>query len=985
MNPAELEQARALFALALEQTVAERPAFLDQACQDRPELRANVEALLSAADRSADASASPTVPHPADQTASETNDATGSTIGPYKLLQLIGEGGFGSVFMAEQQHPVRRRVALKIIKLGMDTRAVIARFDAERQALAMMDHPNIAKILDAGETATGRPYFVMELVKGIPITQYCDMNKLPTEARLNLFVAVCNALQHAHQKGIIHRDIKPSNILVTLHDGNPVPKLIDFGIAKATQARLTEMTLFTEFRQFIGTPAYMSPEQAEMSGLDVDTRSDIYSLGVLLYELLTGTTPFDPKELRAAGYAEIQRIIREVDPPRPSTRLSTLGVPLATIAANRDVEPRKLSQMVRGELDWIVMKALEKDRTRRYESAGELARDVGRHLEDQPVEACPPSAKYRLHKFLKRNRALTLTSAAIVAVAVAATTTYIHGISAEQRKTESALTEARNQRAEAEKEQKIAGHQRDEAQKQEAIAASINAFLANMLASADPQRLLGDKVTVVQAIEVAAGQLDSSGGKMDPVVEALLRTTIGMTLCELSRYNQAEPHLRRALEIHRRMSPAGDVETARSLDYLATVCMNQNRSAEAEALLREALGIYDRTLPKGDPEIANVLSDLANVLAVRNQPKEAEELYRRALQIRRERLSANHPDLARNLSNLAALLVDQNRLEEAEQLYRQSLEIFAQSPGAGLPDSAGAMSNLAVVLRLRNKPDEAETMFRAAIDGMRRVLPPGHPNIAASLAGLGELMRTENKLVEAEKLFREALAIDRGSLPADHPNVARELGSLARVVASMNRPEEAEGLYREALAIDRKSLAAGHPALAVHLNNLALLLGRQGKLKEAEKLCREALDIRRAALPADHPDTAETLNGLGNLLMRQNRPQEAEPLFLEALAINRRILPRGHPYIAANLNNLGVLKARLNKGEEAEKFYREAIEIDSALPVAPNPAVARDMNNLANLLNREGRADEAAALRVSAATASEATTQPAGGNNGSPP
>jgi len=352
-------------------------------------------------------------------TASSPTERPGSAIGPYKLLQEIGEGGFGVVYMAEQEQPVRRRVALKIIKLGMDTKQVIARFEAERQALAMMEHPNIARVLDAGATENGRPYFVMELIRGIPIVEYCDANSLTTRERLDLFIGVCSALQHAHQKGVVHRDIKPSNVMVTLHDGEPVPKVIDFGIAKAMQQRLTEKTLFTEYGQFIGTPAYMSPEQAGMSGLDVDTRSDIYSLGVLLYELLTGTTPFEAESLRSAAYGEIQRIIREDEPPRPSTRLSTLGGALTDIAKHRNTDPGALARLIRGDLDWITMKALEKNRSRRYGSASELAADIGRHLTNEAVLARPPSTGYRARKFVRRHRVGVGVAGLLVGVLVA--------------------------------------------------------------------------------------------------------------------------------------------------------------------------------------------------------------------------------------------------------------------------------------------------------------------------------------------------------------------------------------------------------------------------------------------------------------------------------------------------------------------------------------------------------------------------------------
>jgi eukaryotic-like serine/threonine-protein kinase len=418
----------AIFEAVLElETKEDRAKYLLQACGEDKELRSNVESLLKADQRAGtflerplagNAIAAPMDSAPSTKTERKSpTEEPGDHIGRYKLLQKIGEGGCGTVYMAEQEEPVRRRVALKIIKVGMDTRQVIARFEAERQALAMMDHPNIARVLDAGATDAGRPFFVMDLVRGIRITDYCDQNKLTTEQRLELFLHVCHAIQHAHQKGIIHRDIKPSNILVTLHDSVALPVIIDFGVAKATEQRLTEKTLFTAFEQFIGTPAYMSPEQAEMSRLDIDTRSDIYSLGVLLYELLTGKTPFDPKTLMDSGLEAMRRTIREIDPSRPSTRLSEMEqTDLTTVAARRHVEPVKLIHLLRGDLDWIVMKCLEKDRTRRYETANGLALDVERYLRNEPVLARPPSRVYRVQKLIRRNK---LVFAATTALALA--------------------------------------------------------------------------------------------------------------------------------------------------------------------------------------------------------------------------------------------------------------------------------------------------------------------------------------------------------------------------------------------------------------------------------------------------------------------------------------------------------------------------------------------------------------------------------------
>src|SRR5437868_4000967 len=427
--PADLQKARELFLHAVGKLPPEQwDGYVGEACRGDAELEQQVGRLLqvhreagSFLDRPAAAlgATAAFTPVPGEEAAADLlRELPGTVIGPYKLLQQIGEGGMGTVFMAEQTQPVQRKVALKIIKPGMDSRQVIARFEAERQALAMMDHVNIARVLDANATEAGRPYFVMELVHGVPITKYCDDNRLTPRQRLELFVPVCQAIQHAHQKGIIHRDVKPSNVMVTLYDGKPVPKVIDFGVAKATEQKLTERTLFTQYGTMVGTLEYMSPEQAEMSALGVDTRSDIYSLGVLLYELLTGSTPLTHKRMKEAAFAEILRMIKEEEPPKPSTRLSDSGAALASISAQRQMEPAKLTKLVRGELDWIVMKCLEKDRNRRYETANSIAADLQRYLNDEPVQACPPSTGYRLKKLMRRHKGPALAASLVVLVLV---------------------------------------------------------------------------------------------------------------------------------------------------------------------------------------------------------------------------------------------------------------------------------------------------------------------------------------------------------------------------------------------------------------------------------------------------------------------------------------------------------------------------------------------------------------------------------------
>ncbi len=588
------QSVKAVFDEAVEiASPAERQAYLDRACAEDPGVRSNVEALLRAYEAAGNflENSAATVPeHP-------ITEGPGAVIGPYKLLQQLGEGGMGAVFMAEQTQPVQRKVALKVIKPGMDSRQVLARFEAERQALALMDHPNIARVLDAGATESGLPYFVMELVKGVPITRYCDERRLTPRQRLELFVPVCRAVQHAHQKGIIHRDLKPSNVLVALYDGQPVPKVIDFGVAKATGPKLTERTLFTEFGQVVGTLEYMSPEQAELNQLDVDTRSDVYSLGVLLYELLTGTTPLGHGRLREAPLLEVLRLIREEEPPRPSTRLST-AEHLPSIAASRGVEPRKLSGLVRGELDWVVMKCLEKDRDRRYETATGLAGDIERYLADEPVQACPPSAWYRFRKLARRNKgALAAAVAAALVVLLAGVGLGISNvlISRERDEKVTALEQARlNEEA--------ANQQRGEAQEnlKDALAA-----VDRMLTRVSEERLQevphGEPLRrdlLQDALEFYQRFLARKGG--DPAIRretALAYRRMGSIYFELGRCVEAEEAYRKAFamldELHAE-SPLEPRMLGELVSYyigFSWVLANRGKYEEQEEALRHGVAV----------------------------------------------------------------------------------------------------------------------------------------------------------------------------------------------------------------------------------------------------------------------------------------------------------------------------------------------------------------------------------------------------------
>ena len=554
-----------VFAEALAWPPEDRSHRLDEACGGDARLRAEVESLLEAHAQAGPFMAEPSV-EPAES--ESLGEGAGTTVGRYRLLQLIGEGGFGAVFMAEQREPVKRTVALKIIKLGMDTKQVIARFEAERQALAMMDHPSIAKVLDAGATEAGRPYFVMELVRGDPITQFCDRQNLSIPQRLELFAQVCQAVQHAHQKGIIHRDLKPSNILVGEIDGRPTPKIIDFGIAKATggHTELTDKTLFTDFRQFIGTPEYMSPEQAGMGAVDIDTQSDIYSLGVLLYELLTGGPPFDPKQLRSAAWDEMRRIIREDDPEHPSTRLSTRQ-DTPEVAAHRSAEPARLIGQVRGDLDWIVMKCLEKDRARRYETANALAMDLGRHLVGEPVVAAPPSRIYRMRKFTSRNRGPVSAGLAIAIVLVLGTI----GTSLGLIRALSAETEAK-QRA-------------DE-------LAEVVAFLDSQLTELDTvlfasHSIEGKQRSLTNLREVAQERERVLGPDSPHTLISMIM--VGERLSKQGNLLEAEQYLRRALDAARSVLTDDDPLMIRILATNGSILLKLGRLEEAEALGAEAV------------------------------------------------------------------------------------------------------------------------------------------------------------------------------------------------------------------------------------------------------------------------------------------------------------------------------------------------------------------------------------------------------------
>jgi tetratricopeptide (TPR) repeat protein len=895
-----------------------------------------VEALLKAYQEAGSFLEAP-APHLAATTNEPIREGLGTVIGLYKLLEQVGEGGFGVVFMAEQQEPIRRKVALKVLKPGMDTRQVVARFEAERQALALMDHPNIAKVLDGGQTTSGRPYFVMDLVKGLPITDYCDQAQLTPRKRLKLFVHLCQAVQHAHQKGIIHRDLKPSNVLVTIHDTTPVVKVIDFGVAKALGQELTDKTLFTGFAQMIGTPLYMSPEQAGQSGLDIDTRTDIYSLGVLLYELLTGTTPFDKERLRTAGYDEMRRIIREEEPAKPSTRISTLGQAAATVSANRQSDPRRLSRLCRGELDWIVMKALEKDRNRRYESASAFAADVQRYLHDEPVQACPPSAMYRFRKFARRNKRAVVTTA-VVALAILLAVGTLGWAVRDRVAREDELTRERMER-----QAKVAGQVElilDEAERLQQEQKWPEALAAAQRAEA----LQAGAETHVQLVQRVQGLLTDL--KMVQRLEEirLQRSELKHSYFDYEAADRAYALVFRehGIDVERlpvaeaakriRSRPGVAVALAAALDNWAFCRRNKYDPQGARALTRVALEgarALTRVAQAADPDPwrrrmrtalvpkdRKALQALAATEEVLRQP--AETLLMLAMGLRTggqsdpglevlRKAQREHPgDFWLNF-NLAISLQHTKppRYDEAIAFYRAAL--------AARPRNAAVHHNLGNVLYGQKKLDEAIACYRKAIQLQ--------PDYALAHAGLGNSLVDKGELDEAIACCRKAIELQPDLAPA-HDN----LGGALRGKGLL---DEAIAAYREAIRLQ--------PGHANTHCNLGGALFNKGDLEGALAAYREAIRLK--------PANAAAHVGLGAALKEKG-------LLDKAIAASREAI-RLEPDDTMAHNNLGLALHQKGLLDEAATAYREAIRL--------KPDNAEAHYSLGNALQQKGALDEAIA------------------------
>jgi serine/threonine protein kinase len=879
-----------LFAEALERSDPhERAAFLVQACQGDPALRARIERLLAQHEHAGDFLQAP--PHAEQPTVDEpASDRPGTVIGPYKLLEQIGEGGMGSVWMAQQTEPVKRLVALKLIKAGMDSKQVIARFEAERQALALMDHANIARVLDGGTSSAGRPYFVMDLVKGVPITRYCDTHHLTPRQRLELFVPVCQAVQHAHQKGIIHRDLKPSNVLVALYDGKPVPKVIDFGVAKAAGQALTDKTLVTGFGNIVGTLEYMSPEQAEINQLDIDTRSDIYSLGVLLYELLTGSPPFTKKGLEKAGMLEMLRLIREQEPSKPSTKLSTAeGLP--TLAANRGTEPARLTKLVRGELDWIVMKALEKDRSRRYETANGFAIDVQRYLADEPVQACPPSVGYRLRKFARRNKGPVLAAGLVLLAILAGSTVSIWQAVRATRAAEAErlakLAEA--DRAEGErqaKQQAITAKQTAEAREAE-TAAVLEFVETRIFAAARPEGQeggLGHDVALAKAIESAVPFVDKSFTDQ-PVIAARLRLTLGRSFIMLGEHRKAAEQYEAARAICIQHLRSDHPDTLRSNNGLATSYNFLGRYADA-------LKLSEETLPR-----------------------------------LKATLGPNHSDTLRSMRNLAWSYGGLGRFADAAKVDDEALPLHQAALGPDHNDTLLLMTNMAVTLTNLGRHAEALKLRQETLARRKATFGPDHPETLFSMASLAISYGNLGRAAEALKLLEETLAIQKVKLPPDHPDTLNTMLSVAIGLGMTGRYEDSLKLFEETLARVQAKLGPDHVDTIWTMNQFAWTLSTASDAKFRDPL--RAVELAEKAVKAS-PKTPDFRGTLGTAQFRARNWKGAITDLEKAVGL------RGPDNPNASLEGFFLAMAywQLGAKDKAREWFDKSVQwMDKTTPV----------------------------------------------------
>jgi serine/threonine protein kinase len=969
-----------IFHRASQMPADDRAAFLDEVCAGDPALRQRIERLLLAhaepagfmekpvADLGATSEFSPHAAAAQSATTDEPNPAAnvalGTMIGPYKLLQELGEGGMGSVYLAEQEQPVRRRVALKVIKPGMDSAQVLARFEQERQALAVLDHPNIAKVLDAGtidrsplaprevsstttdadsarrsplaerEGYVGRPYFVMELVKGVPITKFCDQERLSPIERIDLFIPVCQAVQHAHQKGIIHRDLKPSNVLIALYDGRPVPKVIDFGVAKATGQRLTERTVFTEVGSIVGTLEYMAPEQAELNNLDIDTRADIYSLGVMLYELLTGSPPFTAKELRGAAFTEMLRIIREVEPAKPSTKLSS-SEELPAIAAKRKLEPGPLTRLVHGDLDWIVMKCLEKERNRRYDSANQLAIELGRYLNHEPVDAGPPGVGYRLRKFVRRHRGPVVAAALLLlalVIGIIGTSWGFVRARAERDQKELARKGEAEQRAAAESHRNAAIEQQRRAEQQAAIAKAVNDFLredllrqADSRAQADARFEPNPKLTMREALDRASERIDDRF-KDQPEVEAAIRRTIGEAYRGIGQPELGAPHLRRALDLLQGMLGKDHEDTLSVTMSLGDTLRLAGEVAESVSVLDEAANRARTAFgPTHRITLAAMRSHAVAVLES-GQFAAALPMLEETLRLRREHLGANDLDTLVSMGDMAAGHRAMSRWKDTVPLRERSLDGLRERRGPTHPETLVAVNSLALAYQDVNRLPDAVKLYEESLAELRRTLGDDHPDTLMAQSNLGSAYLQALRYREGLDLLKDVLDRRIAALGPEHIATIDGMNNYAYGLDLVGRIAEAIEYYDQAVRANRALRGDDHPETLNSINNLALSYRKADRTADAIPLMEESLRARRAKLGDDHQYTVSSITALANAYSDSGRLAESLPLYEESVERRRRLRPTESFTLIAMLN-LARARAKLGRPDDARTLFDETVQL----------------------------------------------------------
>ena len=746
-------------------------------------------------------------------------------IGPYRLVKLLGEGGMGQVWLAQQTVPVKRKVALKLIKGGRFDESVIQRFEAERQSLAIMDHPAIAKVFDAGTTPEGQPFFVMEFVPGSPITAYCDQKRLNTRERLELFIKVCDGVHHAHQKAIIHRDLKPGNIMVTEIDGKAAPHIIDFGIAKATENQVETATLVTQVGMLVGTPGYMAPEQTD-SELDIDTRADVYALGVILYEILTGSLPFDMKQWQKQPLHEVLRQIREDDPPRPSAKLATEANTAIQSADVRQSQPRELVSVLKGDLDWITMRALEKDRARRYDSPTALSADITRYLTDEPVLASPPSAAYRANKFIRRHRAAVFAAAAVVVMLIALAVSM----------TVEAVRIAR---------------ERDRANREATEAKNVSDFLIHLFNVSDPSEARGSTITAREILDQGAKQIETNLSSQ-PLVQARLLATIGSVYQTLGLYSEAQKLLEKSIEIRRTHLGPKNPELLSSMNELARVLGQEGQLPAAEKVLTDALATDRSALGPENPVTLACMLEMADLLHEQGHFPESEKLRRETLEIQKRVLGPEHPDTMTTMSNLGSTLGEEGRLPEAEAQLHETLELRRRVLGKDHPETLRTAYVLASFLGADNHLPESEKLLRETLDLRRRVLGDKHPDTLATMDTLSTILQLENRYAEAEQLRRDVLEAQRSVLGPEHSSTLVTMSELANILSVEHRNKEAEALLQQTLLIQRRILGENNPDTALTKYNLACNAALAGHQGEALTFLRDSLDHGLSPLNREH-------------------------------------------------------------------------------------------------------------------------------------